>query len=246
MHRLRPDCSGGRRGLRRWSLVRLEAERAVLAAERVLNRRSDYLADPLGQALVVGDDGAGPHRRPGLAVSRAVVGQAFLDDLEPHPVADVESCAEPLGDLGQSLWGMNISSPTDHFLYSTILASFLVRPGAPGRIRTCDTRFRKSDEVAGCGRHQATRLHEVFLRLLWRRWYAVVHPPTHSPRRRQTTGGAGSGAWHPHRPAGDVRVLQRAAELRTKLECSLSSRVLKFPKLDDWMRTGKCGIQLAT
>ena len=60
-----------------------------------------------------------------------------------HPVADVERYAEPLGDLGQSLWGMNISSPTDHFLYITILASFLVRPGAPGRIRTCDTRFRK-------------------------------------------------------------------------------------------------------
>jgi hypothetical protein len=78
-----------------------EAERAPLVAERVLNRRSNYLADPLGQALVVGDDGAGSHRWPGLAVSRAVVGQAFLDDLEPHPVADVERYAEPLGDLGQ-------------------------------------------------------------------------------------------------------------------------------------------------
>ena len=77
-----------------------EAERAPLVAERVLNRRSNCLADLLGQALVVGDDGAGPHRWPGLAVSRAVVGQAFLDDFEAHPVADVERYAEPLGDLG--------------------------------------------------------------------------------------------------------------------------------------------------
>jgi hypothetical protein len=27
---------------------------------------------------------------------------------------------------------------------------------APGRIRTCDTRFRKSDEVTACGHHQCT------------------------------------------------------------------------------------------
>jgi len=28
---------------------------------------------------------------------------------------------------------------------------------APGRNRICDSRFRKSDEVVGCGRHQASR-----------------------------------------------------------------------------------------
>jgi len=37
-------------------------------AERVLNRRSNCLADPLAQALVVGGDGADLHRWPGLAV----------------------------------------------------------------------------------------------------------------------------------------------------------------------------------
>ena len=28
--------------------------------------------------------------------------------------------------------------------------------GAPGRIRTCDTRFRKSEQVTACGCHQGT------------------------------------------------------------------------------------------
>ena len=83
MRRLRPDCSDGWLGLRRWPLV-AGGERAPLEAERVLNRRSNCLADLLGQALVVGLDGAGQRRWPGLAVSRAVVGPVGDEPLIPH------------------------------------------------------------------------------------------------------------------------------------------------------------------
>ena len=118
-----------------------EAERAPLVAERVLNRRSNYLADPLGQALVVGE-GTGPHRWPGLAVSRAVVGQAFLDDLEPHPVADVEGYAELLGDLGQ-FWcdDQLVASSAAWVPMAAHLLAFIIPDGA-----------RQEDRCAGSAR----------------------------------------------------------------------------------------------